>query len=91
MADEKEYRVKEIRGNFIIEVKGVEEKTTGFLWWRKVNKEIRWYRAGENGGRTFFFFHPRIVNHALPPYKTIEEAKQKIKEFNAKPIYHYVE
>lgn len=73
--------VQNYKDDFVIEVKTIVK--TGFLWWKK-EQEI-WRRCNIYGND----FVSYRINLSLPAFNTLKEAKEQIRRFNAKPIYHY--
>jgi len=76
------YRIKQIFPNkFVIEIWSYEIK--GILW--KRHKEWDWFDTNKWGEKqSSNFYYPVYF------YKSLDEAKSKIEEFNFKPKYYYV-
>lgn len=78
-----EYRIKELEGSFIIQLK--KHKTKGILWWKQNIYE--WVRCNSRGG----ICNTHAVDEpAHKPFSSLDAAKQQIKKFNnpPMPIYH---
>lgn len=82
MKKEFEYRIREYCGVFEIQIRGYEEK--GMLWWKR--KEWSWYRTNAWGG--VIQTRP-ILEPPSPNFKTLEEAKKCVEEWNKGTTYHY--
>ena len=86
----REYRIKEKNNFFIIEVKKLETKRTGFLWLKK--SVIESWEICNSEGEPFFekgYLCP--LSTILVPFESLKDAREKIEEFKKeeKIIYHY--
>ena len=82
----KEYRIRELNGNFNIQIK--EVKTKGMLWWKK--EVVNWYLTDSYGDKYSFRARRYIPIKFSPTFYTMREALEQIEQWNAKPIYHNI-
>ena len=74
------YRIVEYGGWFHIQVE--IETTIGFWPWSK--KQVKeWQACSVTGGGQKIYMPP------LPPFKTLEDAMNKLRQFENGPKYHY--
>ena len=78
------YRIKELNGEFTVEI--YSYRYIGWLWWKRI--EWTWEPTNAWGG-----CHRSPLRYASEPYsktcKSIDEARQMIKEWLSEPVYHY--
>lgn len=79
------FRVREEGGLFWIEREIINSFVSGMLWWQRRNYYKLW-RMADRKGRGMVYHDD---GSAHPPCKTLEEAYQKIEQFNTEPKYHY--
>lgn len=83
-----EYRILELRGDFIIQGKFKKTHTTGMFWWKKSHEEEYWTAVNFNGRETYCYFHLRVYSWPMPPFKSLEEAKEQVRLFKKEPVYY---
>jgi hypothetical protein len=83
------YRIKEFRGLFYIQVEEKKTITDGYLWWKKTKIETKWVLVDYRG--VGLLSHPYLTNFnfALKGFKTLEKAKEQIQKFKSEPKYYY--
>lgn len=64
----------------------VQVKTYRYKGWLKKKKEKYWTAASALGTSACY---GRITIPALPPFETLKEAQDKIREFRSEIKYHY--
>jgi len=81
------YQIRELNGEFTIWIWHCEE--VGSLWWKR--KKHNWRRCCFDGSGPDGFILGRPHNNCCEAFKSLDQAKQKILSWQAKPIYHPVD
>ncbi len=84
MSNNRTYRIVEHLGKFTIQV-SVNE-VSGCLWWKSIKQ--KWVRANTYGYPLNPEFYIPKTSTFLEAFNSLEEAKQKIKDWNTAPVYH---
>ena len=76
---------------FIILKKYKEETTKGYLWWKKTISEEKYRRIDRYGNKFFCITYPIYFTNLsdIDTYKTLEDAKKWIENYNKYPIDYY--
>jgi hypothetical protein len=85
MENTNQFKIRQLKDNEYIILKLCEsKKTKGYLWWKKTIKTKKYYPVDEYGR---FFQHINIENFVF--YKTLEDAKKWILDYNKYPIDYF--